>query len=214
MPTTMSTRTMDTRMRMSEWYLLRRLGGRSYLYPCPMPSAWRSELTMLLVIAGPLMLAQLAQNGMSFVDTVMVGRLGGEPLAGMALGAVVFNMTYLLNMALVMSASPLVAQAIGAGDRRQAATVARHGLILALLLAAPAVAIVYLVGPMLIHLGQEPGVVAGATEYLKAVCIGLVGAIVMVAMRGYLEGQGDTRPIMVVALTGVALNVGLNEVLI
>lgn len=179
-----------------------------------MPAAWRSELTLLLVIAGPLMLAQVAQNGMSFVDTVIVGRLGGEPLAGMALGAVVFNMTYLLNMALVMSASPLVAQAIGSGDRQRAATVARHGLILALVLALPAVAIAYFAGPLLLHLGQEPTVVTGATEYLRAVCLGLIGAIVMVAMRGYLEGQGDTRPIMVVALSGVALNVGLNEVLI
>lgn len=169
---------------------------------------------MLLVIAGPLMLAQVAQNGMSFVDTVIVGRLGGERLAGMALGAVVFNMTYLLNMALVMSASPLVAQAIGAGDRPRAAMVARHGLILALVLALPAVAVAYLAGPLLQHVGQEAGVVADATEYLRAVCLGLIGAIVMVAMRGYLEGQGDTRPIMVVAMSGVALNVGLNEVLI
>ena len=168
----------------------------------------------MLLIAGPLILAQVAQNGMSFVDTVMVGRLGGDRLAGMALGAVVFNMTYLLNMALVMSASPLVAQAIGADDKPRAATVARHALLLALLLALPAVAVAYFVGPLLVHLGQEPSVVADATEYLRAVCLGLVGAIVMVAMRGYLEGQGDTRPIMVIAITGVAFNVGLNEVLI
>src|SRR5690606_5026347 len=89
-PTTMTTRTMDTRMRMSEWYPLRGvMDHASVLYPCPMPGAWRVELRDLLMIAGPLVLAQLAQNGMSFVDTIMVGRLGGGALAGMALGAIV-----------------------------------------------------------------------------------------------------------------------------
>ena len=50
----------------------------------------------------------------------------------------------------------------------RAATVARHGLILALVLALPAVAIAYFAGPLLLHLGQEPTVVTGATEYLRA----------------------------------------------
>ena len=160
------------------------------------------------------MLAQLAQNGMSFVDTIMVGRLGGGPLAGMALGGVVFNMTYLLTMALVMSVSPLAAQAVGARDPGRAAVVARHGLLLALLLAVPATAFVYFAGPLLGFLGQDPAVVAGATEYLRGVCFGLLGAIGMVSLRGFLEGHGTTRPIMVIALFGVLVNIAANEVLI
>lgn len=179
-----------------------------------MPGAWRAELRNLLIIAGPLVLAQVAQNGMSFVDTIMVGRLGGRALAGMALGAVLFNMTYLLNMALVMSVSPLAAQAVGAGDKSRAAVVARHGLMVALVLAVPAVLLVYLAGPLLVHLGQDSAVVAGATEYLRAVAFGLVGGIVMVALRGFLEGHGNTRPIMFIAVTGVLFNVAANEILI
>jgi MATE family multidrug resistance protein len=179
-----------------------------------MPGARRAELRDLLVIAGPLVLAQLAQNGMSFVDTIMVGRLGGGPLAGMALGGVVFNMTFLMTMALVMSVSPLAAQAVGGGDPRRAAVVARHGLLLALLLAVPAAAFVYFAGPLLGFFGQDPAVVAGATEYLRAVCFGLVGAIGMVSLRGLLEGFGTTRPIMVIAMLGVLTNIIGNEILI
>lgn len=151
---------------------------------------------------------------MSFVDTIMVGRLGGVPLAGMALGGVVFNMTYLLNMALVMAVSPLAAQAVGAGEHRRAAVVARHGLLLALALGVPATAFVYLAGPLLGLLGQDPVVVAGASEYLRAVAFGLPGAIAMVALRGFLEGHGTTRPIMVIAILGVLLNITGNEILI
>lgn len=172
------------------------------------------ELRDLLIIAGPLVLAQLAQNGMSFVDTIMVGRLGGGPLAGMALGGVVFHLTYLISMALVMSVSPLAAQAVGAGNKGRSAVVARHGLLLAAVLSLPAMAVVYLAGPLLGNLGQDPTVVAGASEYLRAVAPGLLGAIVMVALRGFLEGYGNTRPIMVIAFLGVLLNVTANEILI
>ena len=172
------------------------------------------ELRDLLIIAGPLVLDQLAQNGMSFVDTIMVGRLGGGPLAGMALGGVVFTMTYLLTMALVMSVSPLAAQAVGSGQPGKAAVVARHGLLLALALSLPAATWVYLAGPLLGYLGQDPTVVSDASEYLRAVAFGLPGAIVMVSLRGFLEGHGTTRPIMVIAILGVLLNVAGNEILI
>lgn len=179
-----------------------------------MPPAWRSELASLLVVAAPLVLAQVAQNGMSFVDTIMVGRLGGMALAGMALGAVAFNLVFLITMSLVMAVSPLVAQAVGARDTARAAALVRHGLVLAVALALPAMAITYVVGPLLVHLGQDGHVVAGASEYLRAVAPGLVGALCLVALRGYLEGHGTTRPIMVIALTGVLVNAAGNELLI
>src|SRR5690606_22652999 len=46
------------------------------------------------------------------------------------------------------------------------------------------------------------------------VAFGLPGAIVMVSLRGFLEGHGTTRPIMVIAILGVLLNIAGNEILI
>ncbi len=179
-----------------------------------MPQTVTGELRGLLTVAAPLVLAQLAQNGMSFVDTVMIGRLGAIPLAGLALGAVAFNFVYLLVMALVLVVSPLVAQAVGAGDDARATKVGRHGLVLALALAAPAALVVANLVPVLRLTGQDAVVLAGADEYLRAVALGLPGALAFVALRGFLEGNGQTRPIMFIAGTGVLFNAGLNEVLI
>ncbi|NBC94810.1 MAG: hypothetical protein GVY27_00490, partial [Deinococcus-Thermus bacterium] len=53
----------------------------------------RREVRDLLVVAGPLILAQLAQMSLSFVDTLMAGRLGQEALAGIALGGTFFQLT-------------------------------------------------------------------------------------------------------------------------
>lgn len=165
-------------------------------------------------MAAPLVLAQVAQNGMSFIDTVMVGRLGAGPLAGLALSATAFNFVYLLTMALVMAVSPVVAQAVGAGRHADATNALRHGIVLALALSVPVGVLVLNLPSILLLVGQDPAVVAGSREYLPLLTLGLPGALAFVALRGYLEGHGQTRPIMFIAGVGVFVNAGLNEVLI
>src|SRR5690606_21749576 len=194
---------------MPRWYQPRRRG-----YRVRMPRSALSELRSLLAVAASLVLAQVAQNGMSFIDTVMVGRLGGGPLAGLALGAVAFNFVYLLTMALVMAVSPVVAQAVGAGRPEEAAKALRHDLVLALAPSVPVGVLVANLPAVLLLLGQDPAVVASARDYLPALAFGLPGALAFVALRGFLEGHGQTRPIMLIAGAGVLLNAGMNEVLI
>ncbi len=179
-----------------------------------MPQTVTRELRALLTVAAPLVLAQLAQNGMSFIDTVMVGRLGAIPLAGLALGAVAFNFVYLITMALVMAVSPVVAQAVGAGDHEKAARAVRHGVLLAGALSVPVALLVANLLPVLRLTGQDEQVLTGAGDYLRAVALGMPGALTLVALRGFLEGNGQTRPIMFILGAGVVLNAGLNEVLI
>ena len=50
----------------------------------------KKEIRQTLKLAGPIILAQLAQMSMTFVDIVMVGWLGTSELAGVALGSAVF----------------------------------------------------------------------------------------------------------------------------
>jgi len=168
----------------------------------------------MLIVAAPLVLAQLAQNGMSFIDTVMIGRLGSASLAGMALGATVFSLALVTVMALLLSVSPLAAQAVGAGRPQDAARATRHGLVLALILSIPVALLVANAAPLLLLLGQDETIVATAELYLRAVGFAFPGALAVVALRGLLEGHGDTRPIMFVAIAGVLLNGVTNYLLI
>ena len=53
------------------------------------------EVRATLHLGLPLILAQLGQMSMSFIDTLMVGRLGGLDLAGVALaGAILHPVTF------------------------------------------------------------------------------------------------------------------------
>ena len=178
-----------------------------------MVAAARTQLGALLRVAAPLVLAQLAQVGMSFIDTLMVGRLGAGALAGIALGSLVFQYVLIVALGVLSSVNPLVAQAQGRGDRDGVARAARQGLWLATLLALPGVALYTLAPPLLLAMGQEPEVVVQGGAYLQAVSWGLWPALLFAALRGLLEGMADTRPILAITLLGVGLNIVANEAL-
>jgi len=171
----------------------------------------RRELLDLMGVAGPLILAQLAQMSMSFVDTLMAGRLGQDALAGIALGSVVYQLITIVSMGVLFSVAPLVSQAFGAGDQDGAGRAARQGLWLAALLSVPGFVLFRSAEPLLLALGQEPEAAALAAGYLAAAAFGFLPSLLLTALRGFLEGLSDTRPIMVVLFVGIALNVAANN---
>ena len=182
-------------------------------YGAGMRRSWRSELRALGRLAWPLVLAQLAQNGMGFIDTVMVGRLGPDALAAIALGNTVFFFILIGFSAVLYSVSPFVAQAHGAGKPDEAARATRQGLWLALFLSVPGI-LVFVFGEQLLLLtGQSPATAAGAGLYLGGMAFGFPAVLALTALRGFLEGHGNTRPILFVSAVGVGLNVLGNDAL-
>ena len=173
-------------------------------------AAVRQELKTLLILALPLILAQVAQASMSFVDTLMVGRLGSEQLAGIALGTTLFFLVYSLLSGVMFAVNPSVAQAVGAGKPEQASLAVRQGLWLGTLLFIPALLVYWNAGSIFTLMGQNPETVELASAYLRAISWGLLPALWFNALRGLLEGVADPRPIMVISLFGVGFNVLAN----
>ncbi|MEX2502177.1 MAG: MATE family efflux transporter [Trueperaceae bacterium] len=173
----------------------------------------RRELYDLMRVALPLILAQIAQMSMSFVDTLMAGRLGQDALAGIALGSVVFGVVSIMSMGVLFSVAPLVSQAHGGGDAHQVGRAARQGIWLAMLLSVPGFALFLGIEPILLATGQEPASAALAAGYLGAAAFGFLPSLLLIALRGFLEGLSDTRPIMVILFVGIALNVLANNAL-
>ena len=67
--------------------------------------------------------------------------------------------------------------------------------------------------PILILLNQSPETALASSEYLKAISWGLLPALWVMGLRGLLEGKSNTKPIMIISLFGVALNVFANDAL-
>ena len=54
---------------------------------------------------------------LGFVDTLMVGRLGADSLAGVALGNTLFFFLAIVSVGVVNAVAPMVSQAFGANDK-------------------------------------------------------------------------------------------------
>lgn len=175
--------------------------------------ASRRDVRATLVLAAPLVGVQLAQMSMSFVDVVMVGRLGTEALAAAVLGSTVFFSLVLLCIGVVLAVQPTVAQATGAGDAATAARATRQGLWLGTIIGVPVVVALGFAEPVLLWTGQSPRTAALAAGYLAAIRWGVLPDLWFTALRGLCEGVARPRAILVVTLGAAAVNAGLNYVL-
>jgi len=166
-----------------------------------------TETTQSLRLAGPLILAQLATTALGFIDTIMVGRLGQEQLAAVALGSAIFFPLEIVCIGVLTSVSPMVSQAFGARKPAEAGRATRQGLWLTVFLSVPAFFLLINIEPILALLGQEPSVRANTAAYLSAMAYGFPAAVGFSAFRNFVEGYGRTRPVMLITFLGVACNI-------
>lgn len=164
-------------------------------------------------LAIPLALAQLAQNSTSLVDTVMVGKLGDDALAGIAIGATMFHFVSLVVAGIIYSVSPIVSQAIGANEPDKIGRAVRQGFWIAAIGFVPCFITYWNAAPILRWMGQDESVVRLSSGYLQAISFGMLPAMLTVSLRGFLEGISDTKPILIISVIGVGLNVFFNNAL-
>ena len=81
--------------------------------PLPTPSpALRREAAATARLAGPIIGGQLAHTGLSFIDTVMAGKLSAADLAAVAIGGSFWSATGLFFLGVLMALPPSVAQLV------------------------------------------------------------------------------------------------------
>ncbi|MFO8099263.1 MAG: MATE family efflux transporter [Salinibacter sp.] len=175
--------------------------------------ALRTELSATLRLAGPVVAAQLAHVSMGFVDTVMVGRLGPDALAGVALGNTAFFFFAIMGMGMVRAVGPMVSQAVGAEEKGAAGRSVRQGLWLALALGLIIFVCLSSLEPVLRWTGQGAVAREGAMAYLRAIRWGIVPFLGFVALRSFVEGLSRPLPVTIISFIGVGVNIGANELL-
>ena len=139
-------------------------------------------------------------------DTAIVGRLGTEPLAGLALAASVLLFVTALCNFLAYGTTPRIARARGAGDERGAATVGVQALWLAVLMGVPiAAALALLARPLCSLLGGTGATLDAAVLYLRISAVGIPFVLVALVGQGVYRGVADLRtPLMIVLVANVA----------
>lgn len=172
------------------------------------------EIRRTLKLAAPIMGAYFLQLVMVFVDNLMVGRLGAEHLAGLALASAFYNLVFVIVIGILGALSALVSEHTGAGRDAKAGHATRQGLILGGILSLVAAIALGIAGPIFEWMGQPETPSQFATEYLRAMILTVPAQCAFVAMRSFTEGTDDAPPSAVIAAGAALLNIPLDYVLI
>lgn len=180
----------------------------------PSPSSPLAESRALLRLAGPIILSQIAQVLMGLLDTVMSGQAGAREQAVVGLGVALWVPVFLCLMSVVQALSPVVAHHYGAGDREAVVADTREGVWLAVWVSLIPLALMPFAGPLLLAAGIDAALAARTVVFLWGIVLGLPAALVYRALAFYSASIHQTRPIMVLAFVGLAVNGMLNQMLI
>lgn len=176
--------------------------------------AYLGEARRLLVLAAPVLLAQVSMVSMGFVDMVMTGRVGPEDMAAVALAGSLWVPLVLFFQGILLAVTPLTAQLRGAGEGHKSGHVIRQGLGMGVVLAAALIVIVFGLSYCLEALGVEPRLADLTGRYLRAIIWGGIPFLLFVGLRCGAEGMGLMRPAMLAGFLGLLANIPCNYVLI
>lgn len=150
---------------------------------------------------------------MSFVDTVMAGRLSAEALAAVALGGAVWTSLFLFVIGTLSALSPSVAHLAGAGDFPAVAPAVRQTGWIGAGLGALAILVLARAEGLLALFDVQPEVLPLADGYLDALAWGVPGIVFYMVLRYLSEGLAHTRPVLYIGLLGLPVNVVGNWIL-
>lgn len=172
------------------------------------------ELGALLRLGWPLCAAQLLQVSMGFVDTVMVGRLGALELAAIGLGSAFWVLIFLGCVGSLMAISPIVAQHFGAGRPAMICRTFQQGIWLSLLIGVGSSVLLLCTPALMPLLRVDSEVIPLVKEYVAVVVWGMPGLCLYLVPRFLSEGIAHVRPVLIVQLILLPLNVLGNAIFI
>ncbi len=173
-------------------------------------SARRTLDRSIWSIAGPALVTLAAEPVYLLVDTAIVGRLGTDALAGLAVASSVLLFVVGACIFLTFGTAATVARRVGAGDRTGAAALSVQALWLAVACAAVATPLLVALGRPVVELfGAGAAVAADATTYLRISLLGLPALLLTMACTGALRGHLDARTPMVVVISANVVNLVL-----
>jgi len=174
-----------------------------------------TEARQLLALAIPVILAQVAQTAMGFVDTVMAGGYSATDMAAVAIGTSIWLPAILFGHGLLLALTPVIAQLNGSGRRDRIGYQVRQGFWLAGFVSVLVMIVLWNAG-YIIHAMHniDPELANKAVGYLRALLWGVPGYLFFQVCRNQCEGLAKTKPGMVMGFIGLLVNIPVNYIFI
>ncbi len=168
----------------------------------------------LVPLAWPVLVGQIAVMMFSTVDTLMMGRVGPEDLAGLAVGSAAYVSIFVGLMGVVLAVGPIAGRKFGAEDLPGAGRSFVQAQWLAVLLCVPGSLALWFPDPF-IWLAQLDATQADKVRaYTRPEAFALPAGLLFAAFRGFSTAVSRPKAVMAMQLTGLAAKVPLNAVLV
>ena len=169
----------------------------------------------ILALAVPALGALVAEPLYILADTAVVGHIGTNELAGLALASQILLISHAIFIFLSYGTTAAVGRLLGAGRVKEAAHQAVQSIWLAFGLGLVLTAVMYAgARPALQLLGGEGATLEAGFIYLRVSTFGIPAMLVTLAGVGYLRGQRDTKRPLLVAIISALINLVLELILI
>jgi MATE family multidrug resistance protein len=174
------------------------------------------EFRPMLRLAAPLALTELGWLAMSFVDTVMVGRLpdSAAAIGAVSVGSTLFYAIGIFGSGTMLGMDTLVAQAYGARRLEECHRAMWNSLYFAGMISPLLMAGVLATIPLFPRFGLTPDVVAHTVPFLKALVWSTLPLVLYFGLRRYLQAMHIVKPVVFALVSANLVNLAGNWVLV
>jgi MATE family multidrug resistance protein len=174
----------------------------------------RAEIKTLWRLSWPMLVGQLATVGMGVADVAMTGHVSAAELAAVSLGTSVWSIILVTVMGVMMAVNSVVSHEMGAGRYDRISHTVRESLWMGAIVGIAGCIAANACALLFDHIGLEQAVAERAKTFLHIISLGMPAFACYRALYGYTTSINQTKPIMVIALLGLAYNVVLNWILV
>ncbi|XP_047612651.1 multidrug and toxin extrusion protein 2-like isoform X5 [Phacochoerus africanus] len=197
---------------------------------CPRAPGWRRclrglrgalppdvgrEVVELVMLAGPVFLAQLMIFLISIVSSIFCGHLGRAELDAVMLAVSVVNISGIsIGTGLASACDTLMSQSFGGRNLKRVGVILQRGILILLLCCLPCWAVFINTESLLRLLKQDPEVSRMAQIYVMTLIPSLPATFLFQLQAKYLQNQGIILPQVITGIVANVLNVGMNALLL
>ena len=165
------------------------------------------SLRELLRIAVPLMISSGSVSVMHLANRMFLTRFSLDAVAAVLPAGILHWTIISLIFGTVQYANTFVAQYEGAGRHDRVAAAVWQAIYLAAVGGVLVNLVSLFAGPIFAVIGHAPAIAKLEAEYLATICFSSLPMLLTAALTCFFSGRGKTRVVMVVNLTGVAVNI-------
>ncbi|MDP6455933.1 MAG: MATE family efflux transporter [Candidatus Marinimicrobia bacterium] len=166
-------------------------------------------------LAVPMMFGMMIQTVYMIADMIFVGQVSADSLTALA-----FNMPLLffglgITFGLGSGVTAVVAQFIGAEDKKNADNSAEHGIVLGIILGVAFTFAGLRWGETVLSaIGVPAKLLPFAWSYFRVIVLGYIFMVLSVFFRSILSGEGDVKTPVIIQGSGTVLNIILDPIFI